>query len=313
MARDELMADGPRSPWPWRLAAAVLIVIVGVVVLTHRHHHTERAVRPEPSPSPTASAAIRRFVPPQRTAHGRTTVRLTFPDGSTADVSYPARLRLAEMGVRPYLSAMLGGCCFREFVVPPQGAAWFAQAGPALRRLAGAAGGRVALTPNMIGTTGVGPPMISAPYSPFLVYTFGAWTVGVPVYGYERMVFDQLTAWAANLHGRVTQDGFLVFHGTGTLKLSKPGMDTYGDVDSGPQLWFGQDFATRYQSAVVSPTRMVVLAPTRRCAPTDLPPQPSVRHATCPDPHMHLWVGGDETFAKAVTAGVRVSNVRLAE
>lgn len=250
------------------------------------------------------------FVPPLRTARGRTSVHVTFPDGSTADVSYPAGLRLAEMGVRPYGSGWLGGrrdgCCFRELVVPPEGESWFARSGPRLRRLPGADGGNVGLYPASDDNF----------LTPFLVFSFGPWRLGVAVYGSDQMVFDQEAEWARSLHGRVTSDGFLVLRATGRLHLEPPGdLDMTGDTDAGPQLWFGQAYSTWYDSS--DPTkspRIVVLTPTPHCAeePVRPPRSVAVGLSACKGAHMRVWAGGDRSFATRVTRELTVTNVRLA-
>ena len=40
---------------------------------------------------------------------GTRTLRVTFPDGSRAELTYPAGLNLASLGARPYTSATLSG------------------------------------------------------------------------------------------------------------------------------------------------------------------------------------------------------------
>jgi hypothetical protein len=153
---DELSAgpDRPRRSWPtW----VCLVALLGAALfaVTHRHRTPAAPQVPGRSVAATPLAAPHLFVPPRRTTRGRTTVHVTFPEGSTADIGYPASLHLAEMGVRPFVTGRLanesGDCCFRELVVPPQGEAWFARGGPRIRRLDGADGGHVGLYPAPTG------------------------------------------------------------------------------------------------------------------------------------------------------------------
>jgi hypothetical protein len=59
---------------------------------------------------------------------------------------------------------------------------------------------------------------------------------------------------------------------------------------------------------------MVILVPTPRCGPRDIPPEPD-RNGTggvCIGRHVHLWVNGESSFVRQVTRGLTVSHVHLA-
>lgn len=176
-----------------------------------------RAPAPRDEPTvlePTAEArAHEPFVPPTYREGDKIVMPVAFPDGTTAEVLYPPELRLAERGIRPYGSGGFPGCphsCFSDFDVF-RGDAYFREGRRLNRRYAGAGGSTVELWEAVGATTEP---------ARYLVFRFGRWYVGV---GVDFMTSEQLGIWARTLAGRVTQDGFLVFHTKPPLRLARFG------------------------------------------------------------------------------------------
>jgi hypothetical protein len=149
------------------------------------------------------------FVPPTHRDGDRVVLPLTFPDGSRITIAYPPDLGIAELGLRPYGSAALEGdsphpersdTVGRDFLIRYD------------------AGGDTQL-PNSFDLE------------------FGRWTVEVYDYGPgdpAAMTADERRSFLASLHGRVTDDGFLVLEATPPLTLAEAG------DHAGPALLFGR-------------------------------------------------------------------------
>jgi hypothetical protein len=181
-----------------------------------------------------AAAPGDRFVPPVERDGARAVVPLVFPDGTRARLSYPARLRLAQLGVEPYTSGALRGdspypgrsdLVARDFIIRHERvgdltAGW--------KRLADYPGARG------FWDSGPGPDD-----SNYLALQFGRWAVLVYDFapesddGQASMTDAERAAWAQSLRGRVTAAGFLRLRGSGPLRLARSG------DHAGPQLTFG--------------------------------------------------------------------------
>jgi hypothetical protein len=178
------------------------------------------------SPSFDGGNAVR--VPGVAVGTGRR-YSVTFLDGSVAEVTVPAAAGLDAMPARPSGGARLPGVADRDFVVPGRGIAWFASLGTRTRELA-RGGGKVVSLWDVARPAG-GP-------ARYLTFEFGSWVVGVwDGAGGSTMSDADLQAWADNLDGRTTPDGFLVLTAKAPLELLGPGSGaapslTWGDEGS---------------------------------------------------------------------------------
>jgi hypothetical protein len=136
---------------------------------------------------------------------------VTFPDGTRAQLVYPARLALEDLSVYPDTFAGGGpracGASVSATRYDPHGEGdWFIGDDPLWehRRSDG-------LTVQLWkGTTDHG--------GSFLVYRFGSWTVLVPCLGSAES--EDLRLWAESLHGEETPEGLLVLESTPPLVVN---------------------------------------------------------------------------------------------
>ncbi|GAA0416932.1 hypothetical protein Acor_64080 [Acrocarpospora corrugata] len=221
MARFDVIEQRPsRRRWIAGVVIALAVAVpVGGVLLSRE--------TPAPEPTPTPLPALSTFRPTVNMVHpdasgGETrTIKVAFPDGSRARVSYPAELRLAELGLRPYATVLMG-TAFRELVAPYQGDAEVVAGGPMIRRLTPA----VTLWPRQVGGGGQ-----------ILLYGFDDWRITLrdqPM----PLTFEERLTLAESVHGEVTSDGFLTFRTDPPVKMMEPGRILAGQP-VGPQLWIG--------------------------------------------------------------------------
>ncbi|MEO3857177.1 hypothetical protein [Acrocarpospora sp. B8E8] len=221
MAGFDVIEQRPsRRRW---IAGVVLALAVAVPIGGVLFSRDTRAPEPEPTPRPEVSAlpAAANMVHPVETGDEVRTIKVAFPDGSRARVSYPADLRLADLGVRPYATVLMG-TAFRELIAPYQGAAEVAAGGPMIRRLTP----QVSLWPRQVGGGGQ-----------ILLYGFDAWQITLRDQPMPLTFEDRITL-AESVHGEVTSDGFLTFRTDPPVELMKPGRILAGQP-VGPQLWIG--------------------------------------------------------------------------
>jgi hypothetical protein len=215
-------------------------------------------------------------------------MRVTFPDELQAEITYPADLNLASLGARPYASGTLAGNGemdeFRSLTAPLYGEAETAAGRPMIRHLTD----NVTVWPGPLGMDTAGS---------VLLFTFGDWRIALQD---ERagMTFEQRLAWAKNLHGMLTPDGFLTLSADGPLRLSGPGEIREG-VLVGPQLWLGG-----------LSRQMLVLAPIPDCerqggARVVLDPRHTISGSSCRD-GFYLAASGDQDFVRSAVKDVRV-------
>ncbi|HZB04566.1 MAG TPA: hypothetical protein VE737_09645 [Actinomycetota bacterium] len=242
-------------------------------------------VTPEP-PGPTA------FVPPTYREGHSVVMPVTFPDGSTAELFYRPELDLASMGVRPYAAG-----CQRDFNLfyrhDPRGAEYGPE-GP-LTTYRGAGGSEVTLWKGRQGV------------DLYLRFQFEDWTV--LMYDYANGLSDrQRAACAQALHGRQTNEGFLVLSipdpPPTITSLAEAGQHLsrselmFGDLDPGLLLFPG------------------------RCQPS---PEDRAIDRTNGDPEtfaswcdpiasmtVHVYDDQDPDFIRAVRRGLEFRNVHLA-
>jgi hypothetical protein len=260
---DIIDAEPARRRGGW-IAIVVFVVGIGVPLIAMTARQDQEPATPEPTRS-EPRVSVRREPRPQETLtqtevrpnmllpdprkDGRRAVLdVTFPDGSRARLSYPAALRLAELGVRPAIGVRAGeGLLQRRMQAPLLGEAEISGGEPMLRRLTD----NVALWPQRAGQRGSGYVM---------AFTFGRWTMAVND-GYGRgLSFDQRMALARGIRGKVDRDGYLVLTAREPAQLGRPGEES-GNSSLGPQLWFGG-----------GRDPVVVLVPTPDCGPESAPP-----------------------------------------
>ncbi|GGS92436.1 hypothetical protein GCM10010156_58440 [Planobispora rosea] len=227
---DIIEAEEPRGPRRW-IGMAVLAVLLAVPVISLVASREPAGLPrlPPPAPVPTATVGERRpniLHPQVRRRDGREIINVAFPDGSRAEISYPAGAGLAALGARP---AQIGWLdqddnydLVRRLTAPPGGAAEVARERPMLRNL----GKRVTLWKSSSWDSGQ-----------LMLFDFDPWSLAL--FDAPRpMTFEQRMIWAENLRGRVTEDGYLVLSAKPPLVLGRPGQVVRGE-QAGPQLWFG--------------------------------------------------------------------------
>jgi hypothetical protein len=173
---------------------------------------------PNGSPAPTVP-----MMPSPDTVGGEARLTVTFPDGTTARLSYPAHFELAQMGIQPDVDLAWSG----RWV----GAIVFSHGGPEPRILAG---------PDPVMTHERDGVLIEEwevqrrggrhqDTGAWLVYELASWTVHVPVSARDDPV-DILD----RIRPHETDDGFAV------VDVAEPGelAQGYGEA-GGPQLAFG--------------------------------------------------------------------------
>jgi hypothetical protein len=148
---------------------------------------------------------------------------VTFPDGTTAELRYPAGLDLVRQGVRPYSSGSLPGTSGRDFKIHYRGAGEFLAGRAPAETYTGADAQRVELWRAR-----------DSEPEYYLVFRFGSWSVLVwDGAGGASMTEEERRAWARSLEGQETEDGFLVLEAGGPLRLGR-----FGD-HAGPELMLG--------------------------------------------------------------------------
>ncbi|MFI7132301.1 hypothetical protein ACIBQ1_41950 [Nonomuraea sp. NPDC050153] len=299
--RVDIVEQGPRRPRRAGIAVLVALAAVPLLGILASRDTSRPAPAPEPTPVPektpvpvrdAVSVRSNAVYPAADGAGATRTLRVTFPDGSRAELTYPAGLSLDSLGARPYAGGRLTGDGdsgeFRSLTAPLYGEAEIAAGRPMIRRLTGG----VTLWPGPLGVDGAGS---------VLLFAFGDWRLALQD---ERagMTFEQRLAWAENLRGTLTPDGFLTLSAGGPLRLSRPG-EVRDGVLVGPQLWLGG-----------LSRRMLVLAPVGRHDPgcgrlgrasVALDPRHAISGSACRD-GFYLAASGDESFVRSALRNVRV-------
>jgi hypothetical protein len=192
-----------------------------------------------PTAADTATAPeATRFVPVAHREGGRVVLPLTFPDGTCAELVYPRRLALAELGIVPYSSGTLDGkspgagrgdTVARDFRIRYGDLEDEVTSWTLLGRYRGSDGRAVGFWDSGSGESNTN----------YLAFQFGDWAVLVydfpPEFdgGAASMTDAERAAWAGSFSGRETAHGFLRLSGTGPLQLAAAG------DHAGPQLAFG--------------------------------------------------------------------------
>ncbi|MFG1704476.1 hypothetical protein ACFLIM_14900 [Nonomuraea sp. M3C6] len=275
-----------RRRWIGLVVVLALLLIPVVSLLASRD--------PEPQPVSPAPAPIRSLtriesppnilnVPAAAKGHDEV-LEVVFPDGARAEVRYPAELDLNDMGSRPFQGLWIDGS-YRQLTAPYNGEIEVTRGGRPLRSYAG----NVTLWPRQAG---------SGSYGQVLLFGFGQWRMAM----YDRglgLTFEQRTALARAVKGKVTKDGYLVLSAKGPVRLAKPGEMEQGSP-VGPQLWFGGGAG-----------RMVALVPTPDCAAKVRMPEVIVgrgrpAESVCRG-GVRVAVTGPSSFRKQAIEGIRVT------
>ncbi|GII32524.1 hypothetical protein [Planotetraspora mira] len=283
----DIVEQGPRRPrWVGIVALVALVAVPLIVILANRDTSLPLPAV-TPTPMRNAIGVTPNAIYPEAKGPGATrTMRVTFPDGSRAEITYPAELNLASLGARPYASGTLAGNGemdeFRTLTAPLYGEAETAAGRPMIRRLTD----NVTVWPGPLGVDSAGS---------VLLFTFGDWRIALQD---ERagMTFEQRLAWAENMHGKVTPDGFLTLSADGPVRLSRPGEIRDGML-VGPQLWLGG-----------LSRQMLVLAPIPDCerpGSVVLDSRHPISGSTCRD-GFYLAAAGDQNFVQSALKDVRV-------
>ncbi|PZG05057.1 hypothetical protein [Nonomuraea aridisoli] len=278
---------GPRRPHRSGLVIGAVFLLVVALGLAERPSDRDLprpapVITPVPVRHPAGVTANAVYPVPEGTGDTRR-MRVTFPDGSRAELSYPADLNLAALGARPYVAGTLDGADgFRPLTAPLYGEAETSAGRPMIRRLTG----NVTLWPGPPGVDDAGA---------VLLFGFGDWRLALQD-GPAGMTFEQRLDWAEHLRGTVTPDGFLTLSAGGPLRLARRG-EVRDGVLVGPQLWLGG-----------LSRRMIVLAPVPECGrrmSVVLDPRHTIAGSVCRD-GFHLAASGDERFVRTALRHVGV-------
>lgn len=185
---------------------------------------------PPPSTTPTTAPAptepdttqgdrTTAFHPDVRVSDGIATVRVTFTDGTSADISWPEDFHFASDGLLPEAVAFVptaGGPDARNLVIhhgPFERIVETYGDGSLLDEYPGAGGSTVQFW------------RFPSWEWDYLVYEFGSWVV--MVYDYRvladaRMTEEERSMWARNLRGIETESGFLTLDANAPLDVGGP-------------------------------------------------------------------------------------------
>jgi hypothetical protein len=215
---------------------------------------------------------------------------VVFPDGTEADLIYPAELDIAGLPVHPYSSGRLHGKSPNSLRGDVVGRDFWIERAKVHDVLVGANRGKEPrLVAEYRGADGqpVGLWDIRLD-SDYLGFQFGSWAV--LVYDYTdaaAMTEEERASWAASFSGRETKGGYLLLKGRAPLRLARAG------EHAGPEIEFGESAEGKGLS----------LSPARCRQPVDRGPG----HATwCVAPSMRAQAVGPERFVKALLAGLEV-------
>ncbi|MCG5214290.1 hypothetical protein [Streptosporangium sp. KLBMP 9127] len=296
--RRDIIDAGPRRRRVGWIAVVALLALIGVPVIGLL---TGREKEPEPQPpsssssvpAPRSQPTLNRvdvrpnvLIPDTRKDGDRRVLDVTFPDGTRARLSYPARLKLAELGVRPAVGVRPGKSGeLRRLYAPLLGEVEISGGEPMLRRLTGTVG----LWPQRAGRLGGG--------GYVMVFTFGRWSMAMGDDYAPELTFEQRMELALGVRGKVDRAGFLVLTAGETASIGRPG-ELAGGATLGPQLWFGGGMDP-----------VVVLARTPGCGPRSVLPRVvsgrGYAERSCRGDIL-VAAGGDRDFVRRIVRDLRV-------
>jgi len=256
------------------------------------------------APSGSSAATPALFVPPTQREGSRAALPITFPDGSTAELTYPADLDLAGMGLQPDVAILDS-----RNPAAPSPLVFLHRDAPGPDVLKGA-------QPVQRAMTRPGRPVeiwrarpasaVTPDQAYWVVYQVGSWTVLAPAS--DRTLATDL---ARQLEARQASDGFIVLDASPPLALS------YGFGEGGGvQLAIGDRNPRPDQVDAGRDSRLILLSPVRRaCRGEGLSPS-GESAATClkaPGTRgaVLATISGDRRFVNAVFDGLEIRNTRL--
>jgi hypothetical protein len=266
----------------------VTAVALPVVFLSGLRPPSDTGTTPTPASSPSTEISIS---PPAGPGpfHGETyrengflVMPITFPDGTTAEVVYPATLDLGTDYVYP-LAYVTGGpkeCHQQMYFSRSEIAGSVITNEPPLAVFEGADGDPVAL---WAGKRWAEP-------RDFLAFDFGDWVVALFCEADPDEDADALSLWARSLNARPTPDGLLVLDLRSPVRLVR-GQD-------GPSVAMNGD----------TPFTLVKLT-VSGCSPSPIELAPSATAHGCFDGGIKLYALGNRAFLTAVSDGLQVRNV----
>lgn len=240
------------------------------------------------------------FVPSTEVRGARVHMAVTFPDGTSAVLTYPSELDLAGMGVQPDVSYLYRADRPPRFPLalyrgePP--AAALSGEGP-IDRFPTRTGVEAELWRASSHSESEDTGREEMPYQ--LVFRFGSWTVIAPVRDPQEA--DVL---ADSLSGRETADGFVALEAFPPIALSHESGEgegprlTIGDAEPDPDL-LRVDERFRHIELWVE-----------RCSGDDEPSASGEYAALCLGGALTANINGDRDFVASVFDGVEASDVR---
>jgi len=260
---------------------------------------TTVTVNPTTTQGTTTTTGINlatRFVPEVLIEGSTASLVVTFPDGSRAELSWPVDLDLLSGGVTPSAWALVPHRQARDF---------FIRRGHA-EEVVGVFG-----SPSLIeeyqdqsgGKVGLWRPEGWSDVD-FLAFEFDSWVVLVydyrsGEYGGDPMADEDRQVWVSSLHGRETEDGFLVLSADEPLHIAGAGAypspmsltlwSEEGEMDLVPEVC---------EAGFISPTDVINDGDdfSHWCDASGL---------------LSIRIGGPPTFAQRVHDHLRVSNVQV--
>jgi hypothetical protein len=202
--------------WLLTLASGVLLA---AACGASRHEADSTSTAPTTSPAQGQHAGFE----PRTYSEGDSVVMpVTFPDGTTAELVYPSKLKLSDLRVQPYSSGYGPGFA-RDFLVLDMPVAEVIEGYDEAELLAEYEDGRG----STVGLWQLPPDGL------YLTFQFGSWAVLVYDYpGEAGMSEEDRALWATKFHGRDAEDGFLLLEAEPPLTLAQAG------EHAGPELGF---------------------------------------------------------------------------
>jgi hypothetical protein len=259
------------------------------------------------SSAATPSTAARRpalFLPATQREGDRTVLPVTFPDGSTAELVYPAGLDLARLGLQPDVSVL-----DRRNPAARSPLVFLHRGAPGPDVLEGA-------RPVQRPTTPTGRPVevwrarpesaVTPDQAYWVVYEVGSWTVLAPAAD-----LTAATDVARHLDGREASDGSVVVGASAPLALSHE----FGE-GGGVQLAIGDRNPRPDQVDAGNRFRLILLSPKRQaCQGKGLSPSgesaSKCLRAAGSRGAVLATISGDRRFVKVVFDGLEIKKTRL--
>ncbi len=272
---------------------AILLVLAGVarLLVFPPSGGSRPLVSSEPRPTPQP------FVPPTRLEGGGKVLSLLLPDGSLVELSYSGEPDLASLGVKPFMSAKLEGCCEKQLLIEQGDPALLYRTTDSGSTYPMAGGGSAAVYRAHDGP------------SQFLVLRFGDWTVGLETGAGPRALTDsQLAEWARSLGGHQTPEGYLVLDPKPPVSLVGAGTADGAGMEIG---------SIRRGGIIVSPRSCTMIGNVKPIGSAQVSVYRvgrgrSFAYWCLPELKAVVQVYGDDPFITSVLSTLKVTKVQLA-